>query len=71
MNKQLKALLIRHLKGSVDVVIANSEGVVQPLIDYSVEDFNHTLTVNITGVWLYFKHSPTWRTSSALPLALE
>lgn len=45
--------------GSVDVVIANAgtEGVVQPLIDYSVEDFNHTLTVNITGVWLYFKHS--------------
>ena len=45
--------------GSVDIVIANAgtEGVVQPLVDYSVEDFNHTLVVNVTGVWLYFKYA--------------
>ena len=29
----------------------------QPLVDYSVEDFNHTLIVNVTGVWLYFKYA--------------
>ncbi len=45
--------------GSIDIVIANAgtEGVVQPLVDYSVEDFNQTLMVNITGVWLYFKYA--------------
>ena len=42
----------------VDSIIANAgtEGKVQALEEYSVEDFNRTLLVNVTGVWLYLKH---------------
>ena len=44
--------------GRIDSIIANAgtEGKVQPLEDYSVDDFNQTLLVNVTGVWLYLKH---------------
>ncbi len=44
--------------GRLDIIFANAgtEGVVQPLEAYSVEDFNQTLLVNVTGVWLYLKH---------------
>ena len=45
--------------GSLDVVFANAgtEGAVKPIDTYSAEEFNHTLTVNVTGVWLYLKYS--------------
>ena len=44
--------------GRVDSIIANAgtEGKVQPLEMYSVEEFNEILLVNVTGVWLYLKH---------------
>ena len=44
--------------GGIDAIIANAgtEGKVQPLEKYSVEEFNETLLVNVTGVWLYLKH---------------
>ena len=44
--------------GGIDAIIANAgtEGKVQPLETYSVEEFNATLLVNVTGVWLYLKH---------------
>lgn len=44
--------------GRIDSIIANAgtEGKVQPLEDYSVDDFNQTLLVNVTGIWLYLKH---------------
>ena len=44
--------------GGIDAIIANAgtEGKVQPLEMYSVEEFNETLLVNVTGVWLYLKH---------------
>jgi NAD(P)-dependent dehydrogenase (short-subunit alcohol dehydrogenase family) len=45
--------------GSLDAVFANAgtEGPVKPIDAYSIEEFNHTLMVNVTGVWLYLKHS--------------
>ena len=45
--------------GSVDIVFANAgtEGIVQPLTEYSVEEFNHLFSINVTGVWLYMKHA--------------
>ena len=38
--------------GSLDAVVANAgtEGVIQSLTDYTVEDFSCTLEVNVTGV---------------------
>ena len=44
---------------SIDIVIANAgtEGRVQPLEAYTMEEFNHVLAVNVTGVWLYLKHA--------------
>ena len=45
--------------GSLDAVVAyaGTEGVIQPLTDYTVEDFSYTLEVNVTGVWLLMKHA--------------
>ena len=45
--------------GSVDIVFANAgtEGIVQPLTEYSIEEFNHLFSINVTGVWLYMKHA--------------
>lgn len=45
--------------GGVDVVFANAgiEGVVKPLIETSVEDFDRVLAVNVRGAWLTIKHS--------------
>ena len=45
--------------GGIDAIIANAgtEGKVQPLENYSVEEFNETLLINVTGVWLYLKHA--------------
>lgn len=45
--------------GSLDAVVANAgtEGVIQSLTDYTVEDFSYTLEVNVTGVWLLMKHA--------------
>ena len=54
--------------GGLDVIVANAgtEGIVQPLEAYSVNDFNQTLMVNVTGVWLYLKHGlPLMRQRSA------
>lgn len=45
--------------GGLDAVFANAgtEGPVKPIDAYSMEEFNQTLMVNVTGVWLYLKHS--------------
>ena len=45
--------------GAIHAVIANggTEGVIQPLTDYSVGDFNEIIHVNVTGVWLLMKHA--------------
>jgi NAD(P)-dependent dehydrogenase (short-subunit alcohol dehydrogenase family) len=45
--------------GGVDIVFANAgiEGVVKPLIETSVEDFDRVLAVNVRGAWLTIKHS--------------
>ena len=45
--------------GSLDAVIANAgtEGVIQPLTDYTLEDFNYTIEINVMGVWLLMKYA--------------
>lgn len=45
--------------GHVDIVFANAgiEGVVRPLTEISVEDFDRVLQVNVRGAWLAIKHS--------------
>lgn len=45
--------------GGVDIVFANAgiEGVVTPLTETSVEDFDRVLAVNVRGAWLAIKHS--------------
>ena len=45
--------------GSLDIVFANAgtEGVVKPLTEFTVEEFNEFLSVNVVGIWLYMKHS--------------
>ena len=44
--------------GGVDILVANAgtEGVVKPLQDLTVEEFNHVLQTNVIGVWLSVKH---------------
>ena len=44
---------------SLDAVIANAgtEGVIQPLTDYTLEDFNYTIEINVIGVWLLMKYA--------------
>ena len=51
--------------GSLDAVVAyaGTEGVIQPLTDYTIEDFSYTLEVNVTGVWLLMKHATPVMTS--------
>lgn len=45
--------------GGVDIVFANAgiEGVVGPLTEISVEDFDKVIQVNVRGVWLAIKYS--------------
>ena len=45
--------------GSIDVVFANAgtEGEVKPLTEYTKDEFNNVLSVNVIGVWLYMKHA--------------
>ena len=45
--------------GSVDIVMANAgtEGIVKPLTDFTVEEFNNVIDVNVVGVWLYMKYA--------------
>ena len=45
--------------GSLDIVLANAgtEGVVKPLTEFTVDEFNEFLSVNVVGIWLYMKHS--------------
>ncbi|MAH79237.1 MAG: oxidoreductase [Gammaproteobacteria bacterium] len=45
--------------GSVDIVMANAgtEGIVKPLTDFTVEEFNDVIDVNVVGVWLYMKYA--------------
>ncbi len=45
--------------GSVDIVIANAgtEGIVKPLTDFTVEEFNDVIDTNVIGVWLYMKYA--------------
>ena len=44
--------------GGVDILIANAgtEGVLKPIEQLTVEDFNDTLQTNVIGVWLAMKH---------------
>ena len=44
--------------GGLDILIANAgtEGVVKPIDALSVEEFEQTMRVNVTGVWLAMKH---------------
>lgn len=45
--------------GGLDILIANAgtEGVLKPLDELSVEDFEHVLRVNVVGIWLAMKHA--------------
>ena len=45
--------------GSIDVVFANAgtEGEVKPLTEYTKDEFNDVLSVNVIGVWLYMKYA--------------
>ncbi len=45
--------------GGLDIVFANAgtEGVLRPVQDFSVEEFNHVLHTNVTGVWLSMKYA--------------
>ncbi len=45
--------------GSVDIVMANAgtEGIVKPLTDFTVEEFNDVIDTNVIGVWLYMKYA--------------
>ena len=45
--------------GSLDIVLANAgtEGVVKPLTEFTLDEFNEFLSVNVVGIWLYMKHS--------------
>ena len=40
--------------GSLDIVLANAgtEGVVKPLTEFTVDEFNEFLSVNVVGIWL-------------------
>ena len=44
--------------GGIDILIANAgtEGVLKPIDQLTVEDFNDTLHTNVIGVWLAMKH---------------
>ena len=44
--------------GGVDILIANAgtEGVLKPIEELSVADFNDTMQTNVIGVWLAMKH---------------
>ena len=44
--------------GGLDILIANAgtEGVLKPIEELSVADFNDTLQTNVIGVWLAMKH---------------
>ena len=44
--------------GGLDILIANAgtEGVLKPIDQLSVEEFNDTLQTNVIGVWLAMKH---------------
>ena len=45
--------------GTLDIMVANAgiEGVLKPLDQLSVEDFEQVLRVNVIGVWLAMKHA--------------
>lgn len=45
--------------GGLDILIANAgtEGVLKPIEQLSVADFNDTLQTNVIGVWLAMKHA--------------
>jgi NAD(P)-dependent dehydrogenase (short-subunit alcohol dehydrogenase family) len=45
--------------GGVDIVLANAgvEGVVSPLPDYPLDEFDKVMAVNVRGVWLALKYA--------------
>ncbi len=45
--------------GGVDIVLANAgvEGVVSPLQDYPIDEFDKVMAVNVRGVWLALKYA--------------
>ena len=44
--------------GGVDILLANAgvEGVVQPITEYPIEEFDKVIAVNVRGVWLGLKY---------------
>lgn len=51
--------------GGVDIVLTNAgvEGVVSPLQDYPIDEFDKVMVVNVRGVWLALKYAvPVMRT---------
>ncbi len=44
--------------GGVDILLANAgvEGVVKPITDYPIEEFDKVIAVNVRGVWLGLKY---------------
>ena len=44
--------------GGVDILLANAgvEGVVKPITDYPIEEFDKVIAVNVRGVWLSLKY---------------
>ena len=45
--------------GGVDILLANAgvEGVVKPITDYPIEEFDKVIAVNVRGVWLGLKYA--------------
>ncbi len=45
--------------GALDILIANAgtEGILGPIDQLSIENFEHVLRVNVVGVWLAMKHA--------------
>lgn len=45
--------------GGLDILLANAgvEGVVKPITDYPIEEFDKVLAVNVRGVWLGLKYA--------------
>jgi len=55
-----KAIAETYTKfGALDAVFANggTEGIAQPLTEYTAQEFNEVLHVNVTGVWLLMKYA--------------
>ena len=57
-NEKMVRMAVERF-GGVDILIANAgiEGVVKPITDTAVEDFDRVMAVNVRGVWLGLKYA--------------